>query len=157
MNHAALQSAVSPDTLSVLRAIIQRNGDDNTLKALAGVLAECGKPKTAQAVLVARTEALIEVPNPRNLPPLPLQWWVFDVCIVRSHNDRVEESGVVYVRGSSMNRARHAAVEHARATWAMSDPDEPQRIDVRLLGTAEDTSPIFNRPETVFTLGCRMD
>lgn len=62
MNHTALQSAVSPDTLAALRSIISKNGDDNTLMALAGILAESGKPKTAQSILVARTEALIETP-----------------------------------------------------------------------------------------------
>lgn len=82
---------------------------------------------------------------------------MFAVDIVRLHNDRVEESGVTYVRESSTNRARCIAEKHAKDTWAMSDPDEPQRIDVSLLGTAEDTSPIFNRPETVFSLGARMD
>lgn len=157
MNHTALQSALSLSDLAALCAIVRKNGDDNTLKALAGILVEWGKPDTAKAVLIARTESLMETPRPKNPPPLPLQWWVFDVCIVRSHNDHVEESGVVYARDSSMNRARHAAVEHARATWAMSDPDEPQRIDTRSLGAADETSPIFNRPETIFTLGARMD
>lgn len=157
MNHTALQSAVSPDTLANLRSIILKNGDDNVLKALAGILAESGKPETAKKILVARTEALIETPNPKNPPLLPLKWWVFAVDIVRLHNNRVEESGVTYVRESSMNRARWEAQKHARATWAMSDPDDPQRIDVSLLGIAEDTSPIFNRPETIFSLGCRMD
>jgi hypothetical protein len=62
MNHTALQSAVSPDTLANLRSIIYGNGVDNTLKAIAGVLAEHGKTKTAEHVLVARTESLIETP-----------------------------------------------------------------------------------------------
>lgn len=157
MNHTALQSAVSIESLAMLSSVISKHGDDNTLKALAGILAEMGKPKTAEAVLAARREALTETPNPKNPPPLPLQWWVFAVDIVRLHNDRVEESGVTYVRESSTNRARCIAEKHAKDTWAMSDPDEPQRIDVSLLGTAEDTSPIFNRPETVFSLGARMD
>lgn len=62
MNHTALQSAVPPDTLANLRSIIYGNGVDNTLKAIAGILAEHGKTKTAEHVLVARTESLIETP-----------------------------------------------------------------------------------------------
>lgn len=71
MNHTALQSAVSIESLAMLSSVISKHGDDNTLKALAGILAEMGKPKTAEAVLAARREALTETPNPKNPPPLP--------------------------------------------------------------------------------------
>lgn len=62
MNHTALQSAVSLESLAMLSSVISKHGDDNTLKALAGILAEMGKPETAQSVLVARTVSLMETP-----------------------------------------------------------------------------------------------
>jgi hypothetical protein len=68
MNHTHLQSAVSIESLAMLSSVVSKHGDDDTLKALAGILAEMGKPKTAEAVLTARREALAEIPNPKNLP-----------------------------------------------------------------------------------------
>lgn len=158
MNHTALQSALPIEHITALRSIISERGDDNTLKALAGILAEMGKPKTAQYVLVARTESLIETPTPKSPPPLPLQWWGFSIDLVRERGDRVLDSGKVYVRADSEKKARRIAEEHVRDTWGMArdNENEPQRIDCEPLGVQPDTTPLFNRPETVFTIGMPM-
>lgn len=158
MNHIALQSAVSTDALASIRSIIYGNGVDNTLKAIAGILAEHGKTKTAEYVLVARTESLIETPTPKSPPPLPLQWWGFSIDLVRERGDRVLDSGKVYVRADSEKKARRIAEEHVRDTWGMArdNENEPQRIDCEPLGVQPDTTPLFNRPETVFTIGMPM-
>ena len=155
MNHTTLQSAVSPDTLANLRSIIYGNGVDNTLQALAGILAEHGKTKTAQYVLVARTESLIETPTPKSPPPLPLQWWGFAVDLVRERDDRVLDSGTVYARADSEGKARRVAEGHVWDTWGMAQYSdrEAQRVDCACLGAQSDTNPLFNRPETVFTVG----
>lgn len=158
MNHTALQSAVSIESLAMLSSIISKHGDDNTLKALAGILAEMGKPKTAAAILIARTEALIETPAPKSPPSLPPQWWGFSVDLVRERGDRVLDSGKVYVRADSEKKARRIAEGHVRDTWGMArdSENEPQRIDCEPLGVQPDTTPLFNRPETVFTIGMPM-
>jgi hypothetical protein len=78
MNYTHLQSAVSIESLAMLSSVVSKHGDDDTLKALAGILAEMGKPKTAEAVLTARREALAETPNPKNRSPMTtpelIQW-----------------------------------------------------------------------------------
>lgn len=155
MNHTALQSAVPPDTLANLRSIIHGNGVDNTLKAIAGILAEHGKTKTAEYVLVARTESLMETPRPKSPPPLPLQWWAFAVNLVENATGNILDSATVYVRNTSMNQARHIAAQHVKDTWGMAQygEKEPQRVDCACLGVRPDTDPMFNRPDTVFTVG----
>lgn len=155
MNHANLQSALPPTDLQALSSIIHRHGDDNVLMAFAGILAEHGKLETAKKILVARTEALIETPNPKNLPPSPLQWWAFAVNLVENKTGNVLDNGTVYVRHSSINQAHCIATQHVKDTWGMAqyDEKEPQRIDCACLGARPDTDPMFNRPESVFTVG----